>query len=230
MSLVKRLLSPAGFLLVLGLFLLPFVTVSCETGVGEIRADYSGVDVATGARPLLVIPPEVEQMRRDLAEAFEDIGPPGEESKPVEPTKMKANSQLTPPAGTVPQVLVIAVAAVALAGLLAGFLPALRRRQQLTAATAGLAVVLLVAAEIVAQQNVTARIMDSAMEDIPGSADRINAVLPGLVGSGFGFWLQLLVLLLVGLGAILALTASRWRPYFRTWSRPAPVDAEGDPP
>lgn len=228
MSLVKRLLSPAGFLLVLGLFLLPFVTVSCDTGVGEIRADYTGVDVATGARPLLVIPPEVEQMRRELAEAFEDIGPPSEESKPI--AKSKASSQLTPPAGTVPQVLVIATTAVALAGLLAGFLPALRRRQQLTAAAAGLAVALLVAAEIVAQQNVTARIMDSAVKDVPGSADRINAVLPGLVGGGYGFWLQLLVLLLIGLGTVLALTASRWRPYFRTWSRPAPVEAEGDPP
>ena len=65
-SLVDRLLSPAGFGLVLLMFLLPFVTVSCSTEVVDdpaagsslvaggpvtLDVDFTGVDLLTGASP-----------------------------------------------------------------------------------------------------------------------------------------------------------------------------------
>ncbi len=63
-SLVDRLLSPAGFGLVLLMFLLPFVTISCSADVVDagdsslvadgpvtLDVDFTGVDLLTGASP-----------------------------------------------------------------------------------------------------------------------------------------------------------------------------------
>ncbi|HEX6869515.1 MAG TPA: hypothetical protein VF163_00330 [Micromonosporaceae bacterium] len=50
-TLLGRLLSPAGFGLVLLLFFLPFVTVSCGGSEGHVDATFTGVDLVTGADP-----------------------------------------------------------------------------------------------------------------------------------------------------------------------------------
>lgn len=47
----RRVISPAGFLLALLCFGLPFLTVSCESPVGSVRASYSGWDLAFGGAP-----------------------------------------------------------------------------------------------------------------------------------------------------------------------------------
>jgi hypothetical protein len=50
-TLLDRLLSPAGFGLVLLLFLLPFVTVSCGVDNDKISANFTGVDLLVGGPP-----------------------------------------------------------------------------------------------------------------------------------------------------------------------------------
>ncbi|MFI5952594.1 hypothetical protein [Cryptosporangium sp. NPDC051539] len=51
MPLVRRLLSPAGLLLALLCFGLPFVTVSCESPMGSVSTNVSGAAVVVDARP-----------------------------------------------------------------------------------------------------------------------------------------------------------------------------------
>jgi hypothetical protein len=51
-SLLRKLISPAGFVLALLFFVLPFATVSCDAGTaGRVEASYSGLDLATGSTP-----------------------------------------------------------------------------------------------------------------------------------------------------------------------------------
>jgi hypothetical protein len=50
----SRLVSPAGFLLVLLCFALPFVAVSCHSPAGTITARYSGADLVVGGEPDIV--------------------------------------------------------------------------------------------------------------------------------------------------------------------------------
>ena len=50
-TLLDRLLSPAGFGLVLLFFLLPFVTVSCGVDNDKISANFTGVDLLVGGPP-----------------------------------------------------------------------------------------------------------------------------------------------------------------------------------
>jgi hypothetical protein len=55
-TLLARLLSPTGFVLILLLFGLPFVAASCEAPQGdfEFSATFTGIDLAVGGRPDLV--------------------------------------------------------------------------------------------------------------------------------------------------------------------------------
>jgi hypothetical protein len=50
-TLIGRLLSPAGFGLVLIFFLLPFLTVSCGSGDSKIQSSFTGLALATGGDP-----------------------------------------------------------------------------------------------------------------------------------------------------------------------------------
>ncbi len=50
-TLLSRLLSPAGFGLTLLLFLLPFVSSSCDTTEGPVHATFTGVDMLVGGEP-----------------------------------------------------------------------------------------------------------------------------------------------------------------------------------
>lgn len=51
----RRAISPAGFLLALLCFGLPFVTVSCEAPVMTVSADYTGWDFVFGGEPDVVV-------------------------------------------------------------------------------------------------------------------------------------------------------------------------------
>ncbi|MGW1677070.1 hypothetical protein [Saccharopolyspora sp. NPDC002376] len=46
----RKAISPAGFLLVMLCFGLPFVTVSCESSVGSISAEITGWDLVFGGK------------------------------------------------------------------------------------------------------------------------------------------------------------------------------------
>jgi uncharacterized membrane protein YphA (DoxX/SURF4 family) len=47
----SRVISPAGLLLALLCFGLPFITVSCESPIASVSADYSGWDLTFGGQP-----------------------------------------------------------------------------------------------------------------------------------------------------------------------------------
>jgi len=74
--LVRRLLSPAGLLLVALCFSLPFVAVSCDTPV-QMRADYSGTDLLAGGRPSVSVSDEAvsQQDAEELSDEPIDLQP-----------------------------------------------------------------------------------------------------------------------------------------------------------
>src|SRR6185295_7730742 len=55
-TLIARLLSPTGFVLIVLLFGLPFLAASCEAPQGdfEFSATFTGVDLVVGGKPDLV--------------------------------------------------------------------------------------------------------------------------------------------------------------------------------
>jgi hypothetical protein len=69
-TLLSRLLSPAGFGLVLILFLLPFATVSCGAGTERVDATLSGVDLAIGSMPAVSSPDGSAETAQAMAELW----------------------------------------------------------------------------------------------------------------------------------------------------------------
>ena len=116
-TLIKKLLSPAGFGLVLIFFLMPFFTVSC--GVDEkstIRTTYSGLTLVTGSQPKV------------------------ENQTPEQAAKLLAIF----PSSFYPEVLVVLAAIAVLAGMVVGFLRASTIRHGASMSLAVVAVGLLV--------------------------------------------------------------------------------------
>ena len=62
----SRLVSPAGFALVLLLFLfMPFLSVSCDvSGTGSIGVSYNGAELASGAHPAVEVPDGLGRIAR----------------------------------------------------------------------------------------------------------------------------------------------------------------------
>lgn len=69
-ALIGRLLSPAGFGLVLLFFLLPFLTVSCGGGEERIRWTFTGIDMVVGSPPEVVGPGLDEEAAAELGRSF----------------------------------------------------------------------------------------------------------------------------------------------------------------
>lgn len=68
MSVLRKLLSPAGFLLALVFFALPFAAVSCEDAeLGSVDLSYSGVSLVTGAEPRVEIVDKAGSLGDDTA-------------------------------------------------------------------------------------------------------------------------------------------------------------------
>jgi hypothetical protein len=67
-TLLGRLLSPAGFGLVLIFFLLPFVTVSCGDSTGKAEATFTGIDMAIGGLPDVTTPDSEPGSAKQLAQ------------------------------------------------------------------------------------------------------------------------------------------------------------------
>ncbi|MGH3758180.1 hypothetical protein [Actinophytocola sp.] len=180
-----RLASPAGFALVLMLFLfLPFLSVSCDVGLGTIGADYTGAGLATDARPEVEVPQGLEGITEEL---------PGSPDDPA------------PDPGV--QVLAIILAVVLVAGVVLPFLPRLAHQVRLRmfggAALAVVAGIVAIVTQVVAQSNLTARLTDYARglatdEQPPPSADDVAQ----LVHSGVGFWLAMVLLVVLVLASV----------------------------
>jgi hypothetical protein len=116
-ALIDRLLSPAGFGLVLIFFLMPFFTVSCGTEPKtEIKSTFSGVALATGAQPKV------------------------ENNTPEQAAKLLSAF----PNSFYPEVFVVLAALAVVAGLVVGFLRASAVRHGASLSLAVIAVGLLV--------------------------------------------------------------------------------------
>jgi hypothetical protein len=215
LKVLSHFASPAGFALVLLLFfLLPFVSVSCDVpGYGEAGVNYTGTHLATGATPK--IPDDLQRVAND----------------PETPAEL-----VNPPAPGV-QVLAIALAVLAAAGLLTSFVPRLKPRLLAGAALAVATLIVTVITMVVAQSNLQSALIDSVRQS--GLADqqetlhRVEAAADDLTHTEIGFWLILVLLTLITLTTgTLGLLGHRLRP-----STPPTDDGldalplnDGDPP
>lgn len=211
MKFLSRVASPAGFALVLLLFLvLPFMSVSCEVpGVDEpLGVDYSGSNLTFGTDPEIEIP-------RELAELSEGSDTATEE----------------PPPDPGVQVLAIFTALFLLFGIGTVLIPRIRARLFGAAALAGLALVLTVVTLVVATSTLESSLLDEARET--GAAESVDgmpeveSVISDMIGSEIGFWLMVVGLALLVLGNVgAALFGDRLR--VRTAAGP-PVEPSTEP-
>jgi hypothetical protein len=140
--LVRRLVSPAGLLLVAICFALPFVSVSCDTPV-RLRADYSGVDMLGGGTPSVSV--------SDEAVSGQDAEDVSDEPIDVQPAAVVA---------------MLAVVAGILVAALRG-----RRARLLGGTAAALAtVVLLGVNQVLAQRHLSREIEREVGAELPGGA------------------------------------------------------------
>jgi hypothetical protein len=180
-----RWASPAGFLLALLFFLLPFVAVSCDAGnEGSFELSYSGLDLATGAKPGI--------------EANGDLG--------RQPTSIM-DSEKPPAAGVQP--FALGVLALLGIGLALSLVPITRGRAWVAAALAGGAAVLVVITEVVAIANLNSSVR-TTLESSGGGEDvsrgEVDRLLADMVEIRAGFWFTLgtvVLLALVNLGLMI---------------------------
>lgn len=196
---LSRVASPAGFALVLLLFLvLPFMSVSCEVpGASEpLGLDYSGADLTFGSDPEVQIPQE-------LAELSEETDSPASvtEEEPPDPGV---------------QVLAIFTALFLLFGIGTVLIPRIKARLFGAAGIAGVALVLTVVTLVVAQSTLESSLLDEARET--GAAESVDgmpnveSVISDMIGSEAGFWLVVIGLVLLVLGNVgIALFGDRIR-------------------
>lgn len=175
MTLVSRLVGPAGFALAALFFLFPFVAVSCddpELG-GSIEVSYTGVDLATGGDPAV----------ETVGHFGREVGDPiGEDEDPPDPAV---------------QGLAILTLLVIVAGLVLSVLPAAVARLFGAAGAAALGAALLVVTQSVAHSNLVSSIVASAREGGAESLTLIERLADDMVQIRIGFWLALAVLVLV---------------------------------
>lgn len=172
-TLVQKLISPAGLVLVLLCFLLPFVTVSCESAVVDYEATYDGTDFVVGGDPHITV------SRPGGAEGEEE----GQEG-----------------ARAAPQVLAILALFTTLTGIVVALLPyarlasrPTRARTIATAATAALALAFLVISQLV----VTDHIVDELQQGDTAGIGVTRSTAEDMVASRFGFWLASTLLIAV---------------------------------
>jgi hypothetical protein len=174
-TLLRRLLSPAGFGLVLIFFLLPFVTVSCGAGTDKVDATFTGMDMAVGGMP------DVQSAETDAA-AAEELG-----------KLVLTEIDLEP--------LALLAACAVFAGMVVGILRRRRTRHASAAAAAVLAVALIVGALARVPGHVSEFLSDVGGEE-EGVLEGISTathivygawlVVIGLIGlaagNGIAFW------------------------------------------
>jgi len=177
-TLLTRLLSPAGFGLVLLFFLLPFVAISCDTSAGAVEATFTGTDMLIGGDPHITGPEELTGAEeRDVVALFGgDID-------------------------TEPWAIMAALAIIV--GMTFGLVRGRLARHAGGAGLAGLAIALLIAAEL----HSIGRLEDLRSSSIRGALD---APPEGTTSPRYGFWLAMTTLALLCVGQGVAL-ARAWR-------------------
>jgi hypothetical protein len=178
-----RLLSPVGLLLVLVLFLLPFVTVSCSTPAGDVTATYQGVDLVLDSKPAVELP---DELREEAGITETDAAPPADAQLPA---------------------LISVFLILGAIGL--GFLPERRLRLLGVAGAATLAAAMLFVTELVAVSHLRDGVREiSGPEDMFGATP--NTEINNIVRLGWGFWVALILLVAVaGYHSVAAVRAER---------------------
>jgi hypothetical protein len=215
---LSRVASPAGFALVLLLFLvLPFMSVSCEVpGISEpVGVDYSGANLTFGTDPETEVPAE-------LAELSEGSDAPG------------AVTEEPPPDPGV-QLLAIITALFLLFGIGTVLVPRLKARLFGAAGIAGAALVLTVVTLVVAESTIKSSLLDEAREtgavETAEGMPEVEAVISDMIRSELGFWLVVIGLVLLVLGNVGAalLGGGRLRPAFVGGAAAAPAEPVTEP-
>jgi hypothetical protein len=171
-TLIDRLLSPAGFGLVILLFLLPFVSVSCSPSDNPdetVTATFAGIDLVTGGTPTYVTSDATQEEVADDA-AVAELDAMFGQFYPAQP-------------------LAILAFVIVLAGMIAGLVLPDARRAMITAGMAlATAVLLAVQVIVIAPQKAA----DVRIEGV------IDASLAHATPA-YGFWLTIAVLIALAL-------------------------------
>ena len=192
-ALLRRLLSPAGFLLVMFCFLLPFVTVSCSSpGSASTSGRFTGVDLVAGGPASIASNPQVRANLHPMSAA------PG-----------PSDELLLEPMGRQP--LVVGALAVVALGVLAAALPLVWWRALAGAGLALIAGVLLIGGQVLARRTA----FDRTTRGLAGIAVGDSSTpLTITVSNGSGFWLAI---------TLLAFLAGSWLTILVRESRQPPV-------
>lgn len=206
-TLVGKLVSPTGLVMVLLCFLFPFVTISCESVVVDYEATYHGTDFVVGGDP------DVE------------VNGPGSGADEEEPDQ---------DAHVGPQALALLAVICIVAGIVVALLPyarltahPTRARTVATAAAAGLALVFLVSNQIA--------VVGHIVDELAGTDGEIvsESEAEDMVDSRFGFWLAFALLLAVVAANLLELGWRRLSAKIASLQQqqsPPPPGAWGPPP
>ena len=180
MRFLSRFASPAGFALVLLLFfLLPFVSASCDVpGYGEAGATYKGGHLVSGTDP--AVPEELQRLA-------DDPESPAALSDPPDPGV---------------QLLAIALAVLAVAGVLTALVPHLKARLLTGGALAAATLVVTVVTMSVAQSNLQDALLGWARQTGAAESqngDRLQTAVAEVTHTEVGFWLMVVLLTLITL-------------------------------
>jgi hypothetical protein len=203
--LARRLVRPIGLLLVAGCFLLPFVTVSCSPAsrAASVPPDwprestfavtYTGTDLGARARPRVSFGTD-ETLNQQLADLKKELA----EDVP----RLRV------------QPLIVAFVLV-LVGVAAVALRSPWARDLAGAATAILAIIFLIGGQLIALHRVHRGVEDfpaSKLSVDPNDVPAHNSMVDVLdVGTGYGFWLALMLLLAIGTASVAQLVRSSTR-------------------
>lgn len=212
--LLAKLLSPTGFVLVALSFTLPFVVVSCDAGDGaKATATYTGIDLARGSKATI-----------SATTVFEDGYARQVGGTP--PTVSSIQGKHIFPIGVQP--LILAVAALLLAGLASEALRNRTARAVAATSAAGCAAIVLIYAETAAR-SATWTLIDTDSQGKPIAPDDAQLKLLS-IHTGYGFWIALALLLIIGAGNFADILRQTRQPPALAAPAGDPVDAPTDHP
>jgi hypothetical protein len=185
---LSRLWSPSGFALVVVLFVLPFVGVSCsDQDLGTLDGSYTAFDLATAAPPGYEVDGPISEMVAIEQVVFPDPGA---------------------------QLLAILLIVLLVVGLATALLPVARTRALVGALIAAVAAVLVVVVQLVAQSSLVNSMRELLLVNMFSVPQDLSSIatedyLSDATGTRIGFWLTLVLLLTIGASNLLVWLRTR---------------------